>query len=161
MNELRLITRHAKTVRRGFGVLILLTVSYFALGIDKEGPRTISTNSNQPASGLELQEGLKNPYTAPEFTGIEAWLNSPPLTMQGLKGKVVLVDFWTYSCINCVHTLPYVTELDRKYRDKGLVIIGVHAPEFEFEKNNDNVRVAIAKHGIHYPVCDGFDGRSA
>ena len=73
--------------------------------------------------------------------------------MQGLKGKVVLIDFWTYSCINCVRTLPYITDWDRKYRDQGLVIVGVHAPEFEFEKKLDNVKAAIAQHGIRYPVA--------
>ena len=76
-----------------------------------------------------------------------------PLTMQSLKGKVVLVDFWTYSCINCVRTLPYITDWDRKYRDQGLVIVGVHSPEFEFEKKLDNVKAAIAQHGIRYPVA--------
>jgi thiol-disulfide isomerase/thioredoxin len=93
------------------------------------------------------------PYAAPEFAGVEAWLNANPLTMQSLKGKVVLIDFWTYSCINCVRTLPHITDWDRKYRDKGLVIIGVHAPEFEFEKKLDNVKAALAQHGIRYPVA--------
>jgi thiol-disulfide isomerase/thioredoxin len=73
--------------------------------------------------------------------------------MQELKGKVVLVDFWTYSCINCVRTLPYLTDWDRKYRDMGLVIVGVHSPEFEFEKSTANVEAAIAQHGIRYPVA--------
>jgi thiol-disulfide isomerase/thioredoxin len=78
--------------------------------------------------------------------------------MQSLKGKVVLVDFWTYSCINCIRTLPYLTDWDRKYRSQGLVIVGVHAPEFEFEKKLDNVKDAVAQHGIRYPVAqdNGF-----
>lgn len=100
-----------------------------------------------------LKNGLRTIYSAPDFAGIDAWLNSPPLAMQSLKGKVVLVDFWTYSCINCVRTLPYLTGWDRKYRDMGLVIVGVHSPEFEFEKKQDNVKAAIAQHGIHYPVA--------
>jgi len=73
--------------------------------------------------------------------------------MAGLKGKVVLVDFWTYSCINCVRTLPYITAWDKKYRDQGLVIIGVHSPEFEFEKDADNVKTAVVARGIKYPVA--------
>ncbi len=85
----------------------------------------------------------------PELTGAVAWLNSPPLTPQGLRGKVVLVDFWTYSCINCLRTLPYVRGWAQKYRDHGLVVIGVHTPEFAFEKNVDNVRTAVRKLGDH------------
>jgi thiol-disulfide isomerase/thioredoxin len=105
-----------------------------------------------------LQNALPAPYAAPEFSGIEQWLNSKPLSMQSLKGKVVLIDFWTYSCINCLRTLPYVTGWDKKYREAGLVIIGIHAPEFKFEQNIDNVKKAIAKHGIEYPVAidNGF-----
>ncbi len=90
---------------------------------------------------------------APEFTGISNWLNSEPLTMESLRGKVVLIDFWTYSCINCIRTLPHIVEWDSKYRDKGLVIIGVHTPEFEFEKVPENVQAAMDTHGIKYPVA--------
>ena len=89
----------------------------------------------------------------PEFKGITAWLNSAPLTSESLKGKVVLIDFWTYSCINCIRTLPYVTAWHEKYHDKGLVIIGVHTPEFAFEKEQSNVEKAIRDHAIHYPVA--------
>ena len=99
---------------------------------------------------------------APEITGISDWINSPPLKIAGiLRGKVVLVDFWTYSCINCVRTLPYITQWDTKYRKDGLVIIGVHAPEFEFEKKLDNVKTAVEKYsGIHYPVALDSDLRT-
>ncbi len=90
---------------------------------------------------------------APSLAGAVQWLNSPPLTMDALKGKVVLVDFWTYSCINCLRAIPYVRAWAEKYRDQGLVVIGVHAPEFAFEKNVDNVRKAIADLGIDYPVA--------
>jgi thiol-disulfide isomerase/thioredoxin len=81
------------------------------------------------------------------------WLNSPPLTPEALKGKVVLVDFWTYSCINCLRTLPYIHAWAEKYKDQGLVVIGVHAPEFAFEKNVDNVKQAVASLKIDYPVA--------
>jgi len=153
MKKLGFVTRHTEAVRRGFGVLILLSVAYIASGVDAQSLLASSPKDQQPASALVLQQGLGKPYAAPEFAGINAWLNSPPLTMRSLKGKVVLIDFWTYSCINCVRTLPYITDWDRKYRDMGLVIVGVHAPEFEFEKKLDNVKAALAQHGIRYPVA--------
>lgn len=88
----------------------------------------------------------------PEFGGIEAWLNSDPGAQADLRGKVVLIDFWTYSCINCIRTLPYITSWDEKYRDEGLVVIGVHTPEFAFEKRKRNVEKAIKRNGIEYAV---------
>jgi cytochrome c biogenesis protein CcdA/thiol-disulfide isomerase/thioredoxin len=89
----------------------------------------------------------------PSLSGAVEWLNSPPLTAEQLKGKVVLVDFWTYSCINCLRSIPYVRAWADKYKDQGLVVIGVHAPEFAFEKNIDNVKQAVAKLKIDYPVA--------
>ncbi len=89
----------------------------------------------------------------PEFQGIDQWFNSPPLTKADLKGKVVLVDFWTYSCINCLRTLPYLKDWHKKYKAKGLVIVGVHSPEFEFERDPVNVKAAIDKHQILFPVA--------
>jgi thiol-disulfide isomerase/thioredoxin len=91
--------------------------------------------------------------SAPEFTGIATWLNSPPLTMASLKGKVVLVQFWTYSCINCLRTLPFVTKWYKEYRDRGLIVVGVHTPEFAFERETSNVETAIKRFGIIYPVA--------
>jgi thiol-disulfide isomerase/thioredoxin len=90
---------------------------------------------------------------APEFSGISAWLNSPPLTVTGLRGKVVLVQFWTYSCINCLRTLPYVMKWYERYKDKGFVVVGVHTPEFAFEKVTGNVEAAVKRYGITYPVA--------
>jgi len=89
----------------------------------------------------------------PPLSGAVQWLNSPPLTAESLKGKVVLVDFWTYSCINCLRSIPYVRAWAEKYKDQGLVVIGVHAPEFPFEKNIDNVKSAVARLKIDYPVA--------
>jgi cytochrome c biogenesis protein CcdA/thiol-disulfide isomerase/thioredoxin len=89
----------------------------------------------------------------PPLSGAIQWLNSSPLTAQDLRGKVVLVDFWTYSCINCLRSLPYVKAWAQKYRDQGLVVIGVHAPEFAFERNVDNVKRATHDLGIDYPVA--------
>lgn len=94
---------------------------------------------------------------APEFQGIRAWINTKPLTMRALKGKVVLVDFWTYTCINCIRTLPYLKKWHEKYAKKGLVIIGVHSPEFDFEKDVDNVSAAVKAAGIEYPVAVDSD----
>jgi len=92
---------------------------------------------------------------APEFVGTEQWFNTPgdrPLTLRGLRGRVVLVDFWTYSCINCIRTLPYLKAWDAKYRKDGLTIVGVHTPEFPFEREASNVQTAIDENGIRYPV---------
>lgn len=153
MGKLGFFARHAEAVRKGFGVLILLSVAYIASGADIEALFMPKETAEAPRGELVLQEGLGRPYAAPEFAGIEAWQNSAPLTMKELQGKVVLIDFWTYSCINCVRTLPYLTDWDKKYRDRGLVIVGVHSPEFEFEKKPANVRDAIAQHRIRYPVA--------
>ncbi|MFQ5815727.1 MAG: redoxin domain-containing protein [Candidatus Hydrothermarchaeaceae archaeon] len=95
---------------------------------------------------------------APEFRGIEAWINSEPLTMDSLRGKVVLIDFWTYSCIHCIRTLPYLKAWHGKYSDNGLVLIGVHTPEFFFEEGYDNVKNAVEKYGLNYPVALDNDG---
>ncbi len=153
MGKLGFFVRHAEAVRKGFGALILAAVAYIASGANIESLFMNAKTAEAPRGELVLREGLSAPYAAPEFAEIERWLNSPPLTMKELQGKVVLVDFWTYSCINCVRTLPYLTDWDRKYRDKGLVIVGVHSPEFEFEKRTANVEAAIAQHGIRYPVA--------
>ena len=89
--------------------------------------------------------GLPRLGQAPEFERVTRWLNSPPLTLAGLRGKVVLIDFWTYTCINCIRTLPYLRAWDDRYRDRGLTIVGVHTPEFAFEKDAGNVRDAVAR----------------
>jgi cytochrome c biogenesis protein CcdA/thiol-disulfide isomerase/thioredoxin len=105
--------------------------------------------------GAALAAGAKGP-TAPNFTGIADWINTPggkPLTLQQLRGKVVLVDFWTYSCINCLRTLPHLKAWDARYRKDGLVIVGVHTPEFAFEHVPSNVRTAVKNLGVRYPVA--------
>ncbi|HEY1778271.1 MAG TPA: cytochrome c biogenesis protein CcdA [Solirubrobacteraceae bacterium] len=104
--------------------------------------------------------GVKTPSlpdygSAPPFVGTEDWFNTShgrPLTIKGLRGRVVLIDFWTYTCINCIRTLPYLEAWDAKYRSKGLTIVGIEAPEFPFEKDASNVLDAIHQFGIHYPV---------
>jgi thiol-disulfide isomerase/thioredoxin len=93
------------------------------------------------------------PAAAPAFTGIDTWLNSAPLDMQQLRGKVVLVDFWTYTCINCIRTLPHVKQWHEKYKDKGLVVVGVHTPEYPHERSTANVAAALKRFDIRYPVA--------
>jgi len=118
---------------------------------------TMAMNGN-PAAAMKAVEApapnaLPVEGSLPSLSGAVQWLNSPPLTPEQLKGKVVLVDFWTYSCINCLRSIPYVRAWADKYKDQGLVVIGVHAPEFAFEKNIYNVNQAVAKLKIDYPVA--------
>jgi thiol-disulfide isomerase/thioredoxin len=113
--------------------------------------------------GSVVQQIACTPVTArsegvlPSFSGATQWLNSPPLTPAGLRGKVVLVDFWTYTCINWLRTLPYVRAWDAKYREQGLVVIGAHTPEFPFEKDIDNVRWAAKEMDVNYPIAVDSD----
>jgi cytochrome c biogenesis protein CcdA/thiol-disulfide isomerase/thioredoxin len=116
--------------------------------------------SNKNADGHAMMESSAKAAGAlpvegeiPSFAGAVLWLNSPPLTPEALRGKVVMVDFWTYSCINCLRALPYVKGWYEKYKDHGLVVVGVHAPEFAFEKDPSNVRRAVADLKINYPVA--------
>ncbi len=102
--------------------------------------------------------GLPKLFEAPELTGLENWINSDPIESMGeLRGKVVLIDFWTYSCINCIRTLPYLQSWHEKYQDDGLVIIGVHAPEFQFEKKFENVQKAVKDFSLTYAVVQDND----
>jgi cytochrome c biogenesis protein CcdA/thiol-disulfide isomerase/thioredoxin len=116
----------------------------------------VAPRNASEATLLADAHGLKDIGQAPEFTGTQRWFNTPgdrPLTLASLRGRVVLVDFWTYTCINCIRTLPYLEAWDSTYRDKGLVIVGVHTPEFAFEHEASNVESAIARFGLHYPVA--------
>ena len=113
---------------------------------------TSDPNSNNGISSVGLSIDKSQFKKAPEFMGITSYINTNATKLSDLKGKVVLVDFWTYSCINCIRTLPYLVDWNHKYSDKGLVIVGVHSPEFEFEKNIDNVKQAVTRFGIEYPV---------
>ncbi len=106
------------------------------------------------AFALALTAGTSSAKgAAPEFTHIDRWINSPPLTMAGLHGKVVLIDFWAYSCINCLRAMPRTEHLYETYKDKGLVVVGVHSPEFDFEGNTGNVENAVKRLGVTYPVA--------
>jgi thiol-disulfide isomerase/thioredoxin len=107
------------------------------------------------APPVEAQEppSIVGSSPLPGLSGATGWINSPPLTAKQLRGKVVLVDFWTYSCINCLRAVPYVRAWADKYKDSGLVVIGVHTPEFDFEGQMPNVEKAVKKFGITYPVA--------
>jgi cytochrome c biogenesis protein CcdA/thiol-disulfide isomerase/thioredoxin len=118
--------------------------------------------STEPAGLREADAGLRLPVlgSAPEFKETQRWFNTPggaPLTLAGLRGHVVLVDFWTYTCINCIRTLPYLNAWYAKYHSKGFEVVGVHTPEFPFEHSAANVAAAIAQNGIHYPVVQDND----
>jgi cytochrome c biogenesis protein CcdA/thiol-disulfide isomerase/thioredoxin len=106
-----------------------------------------------PSRFAHAADGLEDYGEAPDFTGNQRWFNSRPLTLRALRGRVVLVDFWTYTCINCLRTLPHLTAWDRAYRKDGLTIVGVHSPEFTFERDAGNVAAAIRREGIRYPVA--------
>lgn len=114
---------------------------------------------SQPAAAVPLPTipPRGEPPPAAELAGISAWINSDPLTLQQLRGKVVLIDFWTYTCINCIRTFPYLKLWHSRYADDGLVILGIHTPEFEFEKDYDNVRQAMVDNGIVWPVAQDND----
>ncbi|MBI2647158.1 redoxin domain-containing protein [Candidatus Woesearchaeota archaeon] len=106
------------------------------------------------SNAIPLEKNEKSKYPiAPDFIGIERWINSEPLKIEQLRGKVVLIAFWTYTCINCIRTLPYLKEKNKKYRDNGLIIVGVHTPEFEFEKKYDNVLKAVNDYQLKYAVA--------
>jgi cytochrome c biogenesis protein CcdA/thiol-disulfide isomerase/thioredoxin len=163
------LQRHAETTRRVAGAVIGVTAIAIALGADQRFTTAVPgyTESLQrhveqtatarrklrdlTAAGAEAEASTAAP--APEVGGIVQWINSKPLTLRQLRGKVVLVDFWTYSCVNCLRTLPHLKAWDAAYRQDGLVILGVHSPEFAFERVPDNVRAAVRKLGIEYPVA--------
>ncbi len=157
--------------RRSLAILLILVGLAVISGFDKTLQTWILTNS--PLNSTKLEEKLipskdtntrnnnvsakakfnVTPYDAPELRDIASWINSDPQTISSLKGKVVLIDFWTYSCINCIRTQPYLNAWHDKYKDDGLVIIGVHAPEFAFEKIPANVQAAVKTAKIGYPVA--------
>lgn len=135
-----------------FGVIIaagLVMVGMIFASLDEKVDTSTVFEEANSLSNIDKSKFKK----APELVGIANYLNTTPEELsREIEGKVVLYDIWTYSCINCIRTLPYITAWDDKYSDQGLLIIGIHSPEFEFEKDPDNVRIAIEKHGISYPV---------
>lgn len=152
-----------KIVKRVLGVFVLLGVVAIAFNLDRTVLTRLSSagtssfeNKLLSFAGLQTTEKPKDlsriEGPMPEFAGNETWINSEPLSKTSLKGKVVLFDFWTYSCINCIRTLPYIKTWADRYAADGLVVIGVHTPEFAFEKSLSNVKKAVEELGIKYPV---------
>lgn len=145
------------------------TASFEQAVLERVHERTAAGAPSKVASNdaMQLAADSKRPFRsglppegrAPALNGAVEWLNSAPLTNEQLRGKVVLVNFWTYSCINCIRTIPYVRAWAEKYKDKGLVVVGVHTPEFAFEKRIDNVRQALGGFNIGYPVAIDNDYR--
>src|SRR5580700_6379726 len=163
-------------IRRGLGVAVIMGVVAIALGWDTnlltrfsfvntakaEEDLIHKLHPGKPvatlaANSADTQPALDDEGPMPDLSGAVAWLNSPSLSSKSLKGKVVLVDFWTYSCINCLRALPYVEGWAAKYKDAGLVVIGVHTPEFAFEKERANVEKAVRDLKISYPVAIDSD----
>ena len=165
--------RASEWLKRGLGVAVLVGVSAIALGLDTRVLAKLSTAQTSsletglakalgvdmgPASSKLRRSGdgqliLPVEGELPELFGLGPWLNSEPLDLQKLRGKVVLVDFWTYSCINCLRSIPHVRAWHERYAKDGLVVIGVHAPEFAFERNPENVLQAVRELDIRYPVA--------
>ncbi|MDE1829867.1 MAG: redoxin domain-containing protein [Thaumarchaeota archaeon] len=132
-------------------VAAIAGVATYFMSLDKPGA-TDSSVLTQPISSNATTDENQYPV-APDLVGILGYINTTPDALKSdMKNKVVMYDFWTYSCINCLRTLPYLEEWNVKYADKGLLIVGVHSPEFEFEKNIDNVKMAVQKYNITYPV---------
>lgn len=151
-------------VKRVLGVFVLLGVVAIAFNLDRSLLTRVARFQTEsleqslisfvkPDAIPQKTEFGGDEGPMPDISGAVAWLNSAPLTREQLQGRVVLVDFWTYSCINCLRSLPYIKAWADKYKDSGLVVIGVHAPEFPFEKNIENVKEAIKDLGITYPVA--------
>ncbi|WP_407158666.1 cytochrome c biogenesis protein DipZ [Bradyrhizobium sp. STM 3557] len=165
-------------IRRGLGAAVLVAIAAIALGLDtgvltnlsltgtnaieqglldrlhpRQNSVAMTGGSAEPAASGAADADLQSEGPMPPLDGAVQWLNSAPLSTESLKGKVVVVDFWTYSCINCLRSIPYVRAWAQKYRDHGLVVIGVHAPEFAFERDVGNVRKAISTFKIDYPVA--------
>lgn len=167
----KFLSAHTEGIRQIFGCLMLITAVAIALHWDMAlqqqitrfvPPILIEDNAlvKQELERLHGQVGGETPQVgskAPELVGIVNWINSPPLSLMDLQGKIVLIDFWTYSCINCLRTLPYIEKWYDTYKDKGLVVIGVHTPEFEFEKDPKNVAEAASRLGVVYPIAQDND----
>jgi len=172
----RVFRANALTVRRVSGALVGAAALAIALGVDRELQTALPgytealqerfersdgarrelrelTGGRDPVAAAGSGGGLENYGRAPDFRGVARWLNSEPLTLDGLRGRVVLIDFWTYSCINCLRTLPYLREWDERYRDAGLTIVGVHSPEFAFERKESNVRENVRELRLRYPIA--------
>lgn len=164
LNSSRWLSRHTESIRKVFGLLMMLTALMMASGIDlsfqswasKFVPSLVIEEHpivTEQLAKLRKQKSLKTQGQAPDLAGISSWINTEPLNLDELRGKVVMIDFWTYSCINCIRTLPIHQQWVDSYGKQGFVLIGVHTPEFEFEKKRENVAKAVERFAITYPVA--------
>ena len=151
------IAEHAPNANLAAGLEDSGTVNKRLNTIRPKAKFTEGADTAAPARGGGPRSSLPVLGTAPDFTGTQRWFNSKPLSLAALRGRVVLIDFWTYTCINCIRTLPYLKAWDARYRKDGLTIVGVHSPEFSFEKDAGNVQRAISSFGIRYPVVQDND----
>ena len=141
-------SRWVTRFRIALGAVLLLIAGVIVLTLlHPPMPETVSGTASGSVAPVAQRQA------APDFTGVDAWINSEPLTIQQLRGHVVLIDFWTFSCVNCVRTIPHLQQLYAQFHDDGLVIVGVHSPEFDFEKVQANVRAAVRRLGITWPVA--------
>jgi thiol-disulfide isomerase/thioredoxin len=137
-----------------------LAASAALIAFSLAGPALSAASGETPSAQPAPFHVAAAQGTAPNFTGLGNWFNSAPLNIADLRGKVVLVNFWTYGCVNCVNTLPHVVDLYAKYKDRGLVVIGIHTPEFPFERSASNVQAALKRHGITYPVAQDNESQT-
>jgi thiol-disulfide isomerase/thioredoxin len=158
MQNFRIIFMNKSFLRRrqmlmylGVGAAAAATPSLYSKFVDKSESSNLLSDKSLDDSAIAAQSPGGIPL--PEFQGISQWLNSPPLMRNSLKGSVALIQIWTFACINCQRTLPYVTDWHRKYEAKGLKVVGVHTPEFAFERDPNNIKNALKKHGITYPIA--------
>lgn len=151
IKKIDFLRNRAILLRKILGVIIILSVAYM-LYSTSVAVSFVKPEDAKISFSTQLTEALPNPYPAPAIENVQAWINSPPLELKTLRAKAILIDFWAYSCINCARTIPYLKDWYKKYRDQGLVIIGVHSPEFDFEKDVNNVKNAVKNYGIQYPV---------
>lgn len=149
IDKFKIIKEHTQLIRKILGVVIIISIIMIMFFPTRDINNRIVLNDS---AATQLENALASPYPEPQIDQDSQWINSAPLQLSQLKGKVVLIDFWTYSCINCIRTLPYLKAWYQKYHDKGFVIIGVHSPEFLFEHNIANVTAAVKRFGIKYPV---------
>jgi cytochrome c biogenesis protein CcdA/thiol-disulfide isomerase/thioredoxin len=146
------VTRYAGALRRVFGVLVLCTAAAMHWHVDAQVAAWVSQAWAAPGSGAPAP-ATGAATAAPDFDGITQWLNGPPLTIGELRGKVVLLDFWTFGCVNCLNTLPHIKAWHARFRDQGLVVVGVQTPEFAFEREPANVANAVRRLGVEYTVA--------
>lgn len=151
--------RSGRTLRKSELRLLVGMAAAFTLVAGLAAAQTTKDNSDPAMMMSAGGDSDAVPETLPDLSGATAWINSPPLSAASLRGKVVVVDFWAYSCINCLRSLPTIQAWNEKYKESGLVIIGVHTPEFPFEKDEANVRRAVRELGIDYPVAMDNDYR--